>query len=307
MTVTWFDGIQITVEAGLSAATGSYAVWDQSLWDTGTWGPDTVWTDISQWVKSIETRRRFERDLQAWASGEATITLKNDDGRFSPANLSGPYVTGGVTGLRPWRPIRISVAGNPIYTGYALSWDESFARGHATGMVTVPCRDEFAALARVDGFETEPVGAGEMSGQRIHRILDNAGHTGNRAVDVGRVPLQATALAENTVSELKLTADSEGGALWVSADGTIWFENRYALAENTRSNTVTATYGDGSADEELPCMDIKVSQDADRLVNYASFARVGGTAHIAADNNSRALYGDKTYKRDDLIDRKSVV
>ena len=300
MPITWFDGIPITVEAGLSSATGTYGTWDSSLWNTGTWGPDTVWTDISPWVKSIETRRRFERDLQAWASGEGTIVLKNDDGRFSPANLSGPYVVGGVTGIRPWRPIRIKVAGNPIYTGYALAWNEVYARGHADRERhrPVPRRVRVARpdqrVRDLSPRRRRAIGSADPPDPQQRRPHRRAG--GRRRP----VPMQATTLAQNTVAELKLTADSEGGAVWVEADGAIWFQNRYALLENSRSNSITATFGDGSGNE-LPCVDVEVDTDEDRLVNLVSFARDGGTAKVVGDATSRALYGDKTYQRHDLI------
>jgi hypothetical protein len=67
MPLSWFDGsVTITVEAALSAATGTYGAWDASLWDTATWGPDVVWTDISSRLRSIHTERKFSRDMQVW-------------------------------------------------------------------------------------------------------------------------------------------------------------------------------------------------------------------------------------------------
>jgi len=300
VSVTWY-GITVTVEAGLSSATGIYATWDTSLWDTGTWGPDNTWVDISQFVMSIETDRHFERDVQSWEAGSAKIVLKNTDGRFSPDNLTGPYAVGGITGIRPWRPIRVSVFGNPIYTGYALSWNESYSRAHAMAVVTVDCLDEFASLARFDGFETSEVGAGEMSGLRIHRLLDNAGHIGERAIEPGRFTVQGTTLADNALSELKMTSDSEGGALWVEADGSVWFENRYALVENFRSRVIQATFGDGTNGNDLPCTDIRTSYDGDLVANFVSCNRMGGAVQRVDDPTSRALYGDSVAGHTDLL------
>jgi hypothetical protein len=308
VSITLFDGVTLTVEAALSAATGSYGAWDSALFNTATFGPDVVWTDISEWVRSVLTSRGFSRDVAAWEAGAATIVLANSDGRFSPANLTGPYVTSGVTGIRPWRPVRVRATYNSItydvFSGYALAWQESWEGGGGTdrtgdAVVTVPCADELARLSGYDGYEQPPAGGGETAGQRIHRILNTAGHTGNRAVDPGRQTMQATTLAANTTTELKLTADSEGGALYIAADGTVVFENQYALMENTRSNTVQATWGDGPG--ELAYDEPVVSYDGDLVANIASFAAVGSTAQIATDNTSRALYGDRTEVRTDLI------
>ena len=64
MSATTLYGLTYTVEVALSAATGTYGAWGAGLWDTATWGPDIIWTDVSQWVRSWTTQRRFSRDLQ---------------------------------------------------------------------------------------------------------------------------------------------------------------------------------------------------------------------------------------------------
>lgn len=302
------DGVTLLVEAALSAATGTYGAWDAGLWDAATWGPDDVWVDISPYLRSLNTSRRFGREVQTWEAGTATLVLDNNDGRFSPSNMDSPYVTAGVTGVRPWRPIRVraSYAGTlyPLWRGYALAWRESTLGGTRAGTgdatVTVPCADEYARLARFAGLTSTPVGAGETSGRRIHRLLDNAGHTGERRIDNGLVTMQATDLSANTADELKLTADSEGGAVYIGPDGAVVFEQQYALIENTRSNTVQATFGDDHT-SELYYTDIELAYDGDLVRNIAAFARVGGMAQTAFDATSRALYGDLRESREDLV------
>lgn len=304
MPVTWFDGVQITVEAALSAATGTYGAWNASVWNTAMWGPDEQWVDISTYVRSIRTQRAFSRDVQVWAPGTATIELDNTDGRFGPANLSSPYVVAGVTGVRPWRPVRVRAAyagvTYDIYRGYALDWVESWDPSDTVAIVTVPCIDEQGRLNRFNGLAQVPVGAGELSGLRVHRILDNAGHTGARNVDPGRVTLQATTLAKNATDELKLTTDSEGGGQFVDSDGTFCFEHQYALMEAARSNTVQATFVDAN-NAGLPYRDVVMTNSGDLQVNIAAYARVGGTQQVKDDPTSRALYTDLRDTRTDLV------
>jgi hypothetical protein len=308
MSTLWFDGVTLTVEAALSASTGTYGAWDSAVWDTSTWGPDIVWTDITRWVRSFSTSRSFDRDIVAWAPGSATVVLDNRDGRFSPDNLSSPYVTAGVTGVRPWRPLRIraTYAGTTydLYNGYATAWNETWLPGPGTGTgdayVTVPCLDELARLGRFDGLAVSPVGSGETTGARIHRILNNAGHTGPRSIDTGTNTVQATTLASNAVDELKLTTDSEGGSLFVDSDSTVVFERLTALMENTRSNTVQATFGDAGG-SQLPYASAEMAYDGTLTKNIASFARAGGTSQLAFDNTSRSLYGDLRETRTDLV------
>jgi hypothetical protein len=285
MTVTWYDGIQIQVLAGFSAAGSGFGVWGTSLWGTGTWGPETVFTDISAWVRSIQTDRGFSRSVQDWNAGTATLVLKNQDGRFSPSNPASPYMISGITGIRPWRPIVINIEGTPIFTGYAISWQETYqAAGPRTGgaTMTVRCVDEMASLARFDGVLTVPIGGGEPAGDRIHRILDNAGHTGLRDIDIGRVTLQPTVHDQNAVTEMKLVSDSEGGALYVERDGAVVFDDRYHLVEHPDSSRIQATFGDGGWPSVL-----RLTGGSTSTPDHTSLAITGDIdirAHLSMDN-----------------------
>jgi hypothetical protein len=290
--IIWVDLVTI------SSTTVGFGAWDTAVWDTALWGPDEIFVDISDRVRSISIDRHFSRDMQVWESGTATIILNNFDARFSPANLGGPYVSYGITSIRPWRPLRIRATWGGVtydlYKGYAVSWNESYDQPSPNGggaYMNVSCVDEMASLARFGGLAVTPVGAGELSGSRIHRVLNIAGHTGTRVVDAGNVTMQATDLSANAVEELKLTTDSEGGGLYVGKDGAVVFEDSTALVENARSNTPQAVYGDGPG--ELPYSDVQPAYDGDLLVNIASWSRTGGTTQTATDEISRALYRDK--------------
>lgn len=291
-------------EATLTSNPPAFGVWGASLWDTATWGPDVLYVDISAFARGLTSHRGFSRDIQAWDPGTSTVLLADRDRRFDPTNLSGPYVTAGVTQVRPWRPLRWSATyagiSYPVYSGYALAWEKTFVAGHADAYTTVSCEDELSRLAGVDGLAVTPVGAGESAGARIHRILDGAGHTGPRDVDVGVNTMQATDLSANTVAALNLTADSEGGAVYVDASGALVFDGQLALLDNTRSSTVQATFGDGTG-SEIPCADVTPAYNGDLTCNIAAFARVGGAAQVVADNTSRALYGDRRCTRTDLV------
>lgn len=312
MPISLYGGtVTVTVEAALSAATGAYGAWDSGIWDTSTWGPDVTWTDISAYMRSVSTSRRFARELGVWESGTATIVLDNRDGRFDQNNLSGPYVTAGVTGIRPWRPIRIRATYDGvtygIYRGYARNWKQSTTLnrvGKGDAITTVPCVDELASLTRYTASTISPAGAGESSGARIHRILNAAGHTGERAIDVGRQTMQATALGAGAVALLKLTAESEGGAYYVDRDGVFVFADQYALVERTRSNTSQATWSDDGVG--LRYVDLPTEDTGDQIINIAEFSRVGGSPQTATDATSRALYGDSKKDRSDLICESDV-
>jgi hypothetical protein len=305
--LSWFDGsLTITLEAALSAATGTYGAWDASLWDTATWGPDIVWTDISSRLRSIHTERKFSRDMQVWEAGRATFELLNQDGYLGPANMSSPYVVAGVTGVRPRRPIRLRIGYGgvtyPVFSGIALDWKESWDPSDAVATVTVPCVDIWERIARFAIPAISPVGAGESTGARVHRILNSAGFTGPRNIAVGRNTVQATDLSKNAGDELTTVVDSEGGALFVDADGTAIFEDQYSLMESSRSNTVQGTFVDANVGGSMSYADVAMSWNAELVKNLVSFTRTGGTVQQVVDLTSQALTeGPQPETRSDLV------
>lgn len=306
MPIVDWDGVTLTLEIGLSAATSTYGLWDSAIWDTSLWGPDDVWTDLSDRLRSIRTDRQFSRRLQVWQAGTATIVLDNQDGALSAANLAGPYVTAGVTQIRPLRPVRITATWGgvtyPVWRGYALDFNESWtggAPGEGDAIVTIPCADEFTRLARAGGIATTTAGAGESTGARVHRVLDAAGHTGTRDIAIGENTVQATDLSDNTLAELEKVVLAEGGAIYVEADGAVTFAGQLALIEDTRSYISQATFADDGTG--LRYLTATTAYDASLVVNVAAYTRVGGSLQLVGDATSRALYGDVPDVQSSLI------
>lgn len=290
----------ITVEMGLSTSASGFASWDAALFDTGTWGPDAVWTEVSAYVRSATTTVGRQRETDRYG-GRMTLVLSNRDARFTPANLAGPYVVAGVSQIRPMVPVRVTATWSgttyPVFFGFVEAWQDEFP-GQGTDAVTVvPCVDALSLLARVDGVAQVTQGAGESTGQRMHRILNNVGWTLPRDVDYGVVTVQGTTLDANAMAEAMVTADSEGGWFWAEPDGSFVFRERVSIMERTRSTTVQATLGSGS----LLFRDAVTESGIDVLQNVATYARVGGVAVTAIDETSRALYGTFRKSRADLV------
>jgi hypothetical protein len=302
VSVTQWGNVTLTVEAGFSAATGSSGVWDVSVWNTGTWGPDVVWSDITQYTRAFSTKIGRSREFDHYSAGTASVVLNNRDARFSPENTTGPYATAGITGVRPWRPLRIKAAfagiTYPVFYGFIESFRDEFP-GTKDARVIVTCVDGIALLAAFDGYEQAAVGADEPAGVRLHRIADNAMWDLPRAFDSSGTLVQATTLAQNAWGEMLLTADSDGGEIWQDPDGTLIFEHAGSPFERTRETTVQATFTDGVG--LMRYADIELAYDGDLLVNVAKLARAGGTQQTAADNTSRALYGEHLFSRSDLV------
>lgn len=111
--------------------------------------------------------------------------------------------------------------------------------------------------------------------------------------------MQATTLAQSVATMLKLTADSEGGAVWIEADGSVVGARQYALVENPRSITAQAVFGDGVG--EVGYLDPQLSGSGELLLSKVSYTRVGGAAQLAFDPVTQALYGPMSETRTDLI------
>ncbi len=290
----------LTVEIGIATAASGTGIWDASLWDEGTWGPDIAWTDISAYVQDLSTFRGRSRENDRYQTGTATLTLRNLDGRFTPANTAGPYAAGGVSQIRPRMPVRIRATWDsvtyPLFYGRAETWQDQHPAQGYDAVTILNVVDGLAELAAFNGAEQSSQGAGELSGARIHRILANMGWTLGTDVEPGSATMQATTLAQNAFTEAALTVDSEGGALWADPDGSIVFEDRYALIENVRSYTSQVAFG-----STVAISDPVVEYSSDTLRNVVSLARVGGTQITTSDLASQALYGERGWSRNDLI------
>jgi hypothetical protein len=305
--VTWRDGVTLTAEIAMSTASGGYGVWDLGRWDEFAWGPGVEWQDLSSRLRGLSTERRFSRELNIWQAGRAVISLDNRDGDLSPDNIDGTYVISGTSQIRPSRPCRLRATYGGITHGLIRStvtdWREhrtQGADGRSDSWVSVASEDAWSDLAGIDGVEQDPVGAGELSGARVARILAAAEYRGGLALDAGVVTLQASTLGRGPIADLKTTVDSEGGACWIDADGVLVFHDRNAIIESSRSNTVQHVFGDGGG-SEIPYQALDAEYDRSLICNDARFKRVGGTVQVASDATSRSVYGLRRDVQSDLI------
>lgn len=301
----------LTVEIGLVTTGTTYGIWNTAIWDTTLWGFSETWTDISAYVERVATSRVFGRPVRVWSAATIDVDLNDQDGRFSPDNLTGPYVVAGLSSIRPGCGVRARLTFDgvdyPLAKGYVDEWSEAWdgIGGPRTGVATTSIKgtDEWARISAAPGVTVAPVGAGESFGARINRLLDAAGSTAARAVDAGSSTMQATDLSADPVQDLELTCDSEGGTILIDGSGTVVAKRKYALVEDTRSTTVQATFGDGPG--EIPWSEIETAPlNVSSLINRAAYTRVGGTQQVYSDPNSVALHGpagDKSPNVDQLI------
>ena len=288
------------------------------LLDTGTLGTSTIYTNISEWVRSFSINRSSNRNqgpLLQFQSGSLSVVLDNSDGRFDPDNLNGPYVTGGVSQLDVMVPIRVSVAfGGVIYylfDGYIDSWNPSTLSGYTQyAEMSITASDAFKIFSNIDIPEDSAAGSGEDTGARITRILQSIDwYTDGEknSIDTGNSTLQGTTWGDNALSLMQIAADSEIGQVYIGGQGQVVFNSRHALLTNSASNTVQAVFGDSpgtaqTAGTEISYAAVNRALDDTTMANNVQATRVGGALQQVSDTSSISNYLFKrSYERSDLI------
>lgn len=257
-----------------------------------------TWTDITDRMVSAKVWARFDRATQGFTGWTAAVRFRNDDGHLSRHNSQSPYYLPGIgSTIRKGNPFRIRASYNngtsvrdfDVFTGYIDDWKPAYASAGFDPTVTCTAVDDVARLATADGYEQTPAGAGESTGARMVRVLDNAGHTGLRSIAPGKHTVQATTLAQNALTEAKLTADSEGGFFYSDQSGRIIFRDRDALGTDESAITVQVTFADDESEGSVRySADVDPGDDSATFITDAAYAGVGGTTQVATSNRARA-------------------
>ena len=109
-----------------------------------------TWTDVTSYVRSINTSRGRTDDWQNFDSGNATVVLDNRDRRYDPTYAAGPYYGN----LLPRRQIRIDATTDGgttyynIFTGFIDGWPVNLTNAGYDSTVTINCYDALGLLAQ---------------------------------------------------------------------------------------------------------------------------------------------------------------
>jgi hypothetical protein len=305
---------QVVVDVGFTAtaATGVFTVGHPTLGQVGVYpvGASEIWTDVTAYVRNWTVKRgagKGDDPTLRFDPGTATVEFNDGLRYFDPENLSGPFVSAGVTQVEAMRRVRIRAVWNnityPIFYGYADDFVPSY-QGNSWTYTSMPATDGTVLLTSDRTALLTPVGAGEDSGARVTRILNAAGWPStDRVIATGDTTLQATSMAGSPMAELQLVQDTEQGEFYLDAQGRAVFRNRKGALQQTRSKVSQATFGDGgyTATGEIPYANTDQSTPGDTLVNTISASAAGGTEQVVADAVSASRYGAKSHTRDDLI------
>tara|TARA_R100000655_G_scaffold86978_1_gene127116 strand:+ start:133 stop:1353 length:1221 start_codon:yes stop_codon:yes gene_type:complete len=255
----------------------------------------TVFTDVTNKTLSVSTSRGRSRDLDAFTTGTAQISLDNLDATFDPTNASGAYFGG----IEPLMAVIIDATTDsgstykPIFSGFVNTWLVNYPNS-ADSTVTVTCADAFMKLANTQ-LNSQSISSAK-TGAFITSILDNASvaFSPDRDIETGNSTMASQTLSENTLSAIQTAEFSEQGAVFIAKNGDFTFKQRHS----TFPSTISATFSDDGSDLPYNRMDQILGNDF--LYNNVRLKREGGSEQTVSNAGSQSKYLIRTFSRQDL-------
>lgn len=266
--ITDLAGITVHIGFGADAVGGNYWVLDdpvKSELDNPLWvlAPDDVFVDITSHVAAIQTNRGRERELDEYRTGKATVVFNDNDRTFDPAYSASPYFGE----IVPMKRIAIRWYQTDLFNGWVDDWSVSYEPGDRLSRITADCVDGFAILANQQLHEIGAAHSGDLTGERISRVLDmpEVNFPATRNIDDGVSVLGATTFGGNVLAYLQACARAEAGYLFVDADGVLTFRARTASLNIPASSTFSDDRTAG-----IPYRNITQRTTGDLLYTYVT-------------------------------------
>ena len=260
-------------------------------------GGGTTLTDVTTFVQSVSISRGRSRDLNAFTAGNCTIELENSsDGRFNPANTSGPYFPGIEPLIEVIVDCQVGGSGSFInlFQGFVTDWLTQYPN-KTTSKVQVSCSDAFVKLANieVDSLTVSSTDSGSM----VSSILSNTqvAFSGTTSIETGNSTMQSINKSTNVLSLIQEIEKSENGSFFTGADGTLNFKKRHS---SFPSATTTVFSDDGS---DIPFLEVNQPVDDDLIFNVINLKREGGSLQSAQDTASQGKYLKRYLERNNLL------
>jgi hypothetical protein len=255
--------------------------------------------DLTPDVYSISIRRGRNVMKDTYEAGTAIVRVLDPLGYFNPQNPSSPYYGY----LVPLRKLRISAttatAEHFLFSGYVNDYRYTFPVGQETAYVDILCTDGYRLLQMANVATVADTPAGQDTGTRIGKILDEVGFpTSMRTIATGVTTCVADpATIRTTLEAVKNAEFSEGlGAFYMSPDGTAIFKSRSEVA-----STLASTATEFNQTTGIPYRSVKYAFDDKLIINDVKFNRVGGTAQNVYSQTSIDKYFPHGLTQENLI------
>jgi hypothetical protein len=260
----------------------------------------SVIVDVSNQVDSVQTNRGRNAQADQFQTGQLSLRIVDQNGDFNSQNVNSPYF--GL--LNPMRKVQITATWNtetyPIFSGFITGYTTTTPK--FTGDIvytTITAVDAFRLAQNAQISTVSDSGAGQLSGTRVNKILDQIGWPDSmRDIDAGQTTLQADPGSPRTALEALLTVElSEYGSLYVDANGEFVFQDRSFTTSSVDGTPVV--FNDNGTD--IPYFNAVWLLNDVLIYNSAQITRTGGTSQTAINQPSIDKYFLHSYNQQNLL------
>jgi len=268
---------------------------------TGTLAANTVpepVVDLTPNVRSITIDHGRNIESDTYQAGTAIIRVYDNDGSWNPQNVNSIYYPF----LVPLRKIRVSAttatAQEFLFSGYTTEYRYYYDQAENVGYVDIYAADAFRLFNLAQITSVADSGAGQATGTRIGKILDEIDFPANmRTIATGNSLCQADpGTLRTSLDAIKNAEFSEQGAFYIDGSGTAIFKSRNEVAASISGTPIEFNQTGG-----IPYKNLVFAFDDKLIINTASIQRIGGTAQVYQNAASAIKYFQHQYSAQDLV------
>lgn len=245
---------------------------------------------------TIERGRNIQRDT--YEAGTAVIRVLDPDSYFNPQNTNSPYYGY----LTPLRKIRVSSTTSTtqkfLFSGYTTEYRYHYPINQEIGYVDIYAADAFRLFQLASVSTVASAGAGQTTGTRIAKLLDQMQFPSNmRTLDTGDSLCQADpGTTRSGLDALKNVEFSEQGAFYINGSGTAIFKSRHNVQQSIAQTPIEFNQTTG-----IPYANLVFAFDDKLIINNANMTRVGGVTQSYTNAASVARYFPHTQNQSNLV------
>lgn len=279
----------------------SYHSAARSAVSTYTWTLISGDASSNSFLKELSIRRGAQDIFRNVETGVFVGVLHNNDRRFDPGQTTGPYYPN----LKPARPMRLRATKDGVsrnlFRGDVEDWPQDW-KGREND-VPVTALDALDVLSGVDMRISRPV---EMSGTRIHAILDHAAWPQElRLIDAGEEPIAAWINKEGSAQDLLfLVKNAESGYLYINGLGQVVFQQRNKRFAPPFS-TVKAVFSNIPGAGEFPIVEADVVEDKDQIKNHIRI-KIEDTPNSAVAQDAQSILDHRKRSHEEELPLTSI-
>ena len=255
--------------------------------------------DVSSQTISAQLSGGYNLLQGRFLASQATFRIVDPNGDWNPNNTASPYY-GYLTVNRKIRfTANYGGSGYFLFSGYIQAYNYSYPKNQEIGYVDLVCTDAFRLLNLAGITTVADATAGQTTGQRIGKILDQVGYPSSmRAIATGSTTVQADpSTLRTSLAAIQNCEFSEQGAFYIDGAGNATFLSRETV-EKSAGLSSTKFSNDGTG---IGYFDFKPAFDDKLIINQATITRVGGTAQSASNAASVAKYFPHSVNYDNLV------